>query len=336
VVNDRTSPLRVVVTDPIISRFGSVLQAAGRHEWIWAADWDADQQRGALQEADAVVCSRLPAELASAARSVRMVHVTGAGFEKIALDALRPEATVVNTFHHARPIAEHVLMVALMLTRRVLPVDREVRSGVWRTIATSPDVPFHPTLEGRVLGLVGLGSIGAEVGRLAVALGMRVQAVRDNPHRPAPADLAVDWVGSTTELPRLLATSDIVAITVPLNEATRGMIGSPELSAMKDSALLINVARGAVVDEEALFGALQDRSIAGAGIDVWWDAPAGGGMPPTRYDFASLDNVVLTPHYSGHALVTFQRRAADIAANLDRLADGIPLTNVVRAGAASE
>lgn len=326
------SPLKVVVTDAIISRFDSVLRSAGNHEWIMAADLDIDQQRAALSEADVVVCSRLPEELASAARNLRLVHVTGAGFEKIALDALRPEATVVNTFHHARPIAEHVLMVALMLTRRVLPVDREVRSGVWRTIATSGDVPFHPTLEGQVLGLVGLGSIGAEVGRLASALGMRVHAVRDNPHRPLPADLVVDWVGGTVELPRLLAASDVVVITVPLNEATRGMIGSPELAAMKNSALLINVARGPIVDEEALFAALRDRLIAGAAIDVWWEAPSGGGIPPTRYDFVSLDNVVLTPHYSGHASVTFERRAADIAANIARLADGSALLNVVREG----
>lgn len=331
-VNRDRSPLKVVVTDPIISRFESVLRSTGDHEWVMAADSDPTQQRKALGDADVVVCSRLPEELASAAHSVRMVHVTGAGFEKIALDALRPEASVVNTFHHARPIAEHVLMVTLMLTRRVLPVDREMRAGVWRTIATSPDVPFHPTLEGKVLGLVGLGSIGAEVGRLASALGMRVHAVRSHPEGPTPADLVLDWVGSTAELTRLLATSDVVVISAPLNEATRGLIGSPELSAMKDSALLINVARGPIVDEGALFAALRDRSIAGAAIDVWWEAPPGGGMPPARHPFTSLDNVVLTPHYSGHASVTFERRAADIAANVARLADGVPLVNVVRAG----
>ncbi len=223
-------------------------------------------------------------------------------------------------------------MVALMLTRRVLPVDREIRSGVWRTIATSPDVPFHPTLEGKVLGLVGLGSIDADVGRLASALGMRVHAVRNNPNGLPPDGLVIDWVGSTAELPRLLATSDVVVISAPLNEATRGIIGFPELSAMKTSALLINVARGPIVDEGALFAALSDRSIAGAAIDVWWEAPDGGGMPPTRYDFSSLDNVVLTPHYSGHALVTFERRAADVAANIARLAGGVPLVDVVRAG----
>jgi len=322
--------LDIVVTDPIISRFEGLLRGDGGHRWTMAAGWSRDSQRQAIARADVVVCSSLPPDLAAAAAWVRLVHVTGAGFEKIALDALPPGAAVANTYHHARPIAEHVVMVALMLTRRVLPVDREVRSGVWRTIATDPGVAFHRTLDGMVLGLVGLGSIGTEVARLASALGMRVCAVRNNPELPLPDGLHPEWVGATSDLPELLQSSDVVVVTVPLNDATRGLIGRSEFSAMKDDAVLINVARGAVVDEEALFAALRDGSIAGAGIDVWWDVPAAGRMPPSQFDFGSLDNVILTPHYSGHAVVTFERRAGDIAANIARLAAGTPLTNVVR------
>jgi len=156
--------------------------------------------------------------------------------------------------------------------------------------------------------------------------------VRHRPDAPAPVGLVIDRVASPSELTELLAVSDVVVVSAPLNEATRGMIGVDELSAMKPSALLINVARGQIVDEGALFTALVDRSISGAAIDVWWDVPTNGGSPPTRYNFASLDNVVLTPHYSGHALMTFERRAADIAANIAKLAVGEPLSNVVRVG----
>lgn len=323
--------LDIVVTDPIISRFEGLLRGDGGHRWTMAAAWSRDDQRRAIAHADVVVCSSLPPDLAATAGRVRLVHVTGAGFEKIALDSLPPGAAVANTYHHARPIAEHVVMVALMLTRRVLPVDREVRAGVWRTIATAPEVPFHHSLDGMVLGLVGLGSIGTEVARLASALGMRVRSVRNDPALPLPNGLRPDWVGATSDLPELLKSSDVVVVTVPLNDATRGLIGWPELSAMKDDAVLINVARGAVVDEEALFTALREGSIAGAGIDVWWEPPAAGRMPPSQFDFGSLDNVILTPHYSGHALVTFERRAGDIAANIARLASGEPLVNIVRA-----
>lgn len=324
-------PLNIVVTDPIISRFEAQLKHdGGAHRWQMAAAWDAGRQSEAMADADVVVCSALPAEQIAVASRLQLVHVTGAGFDKIAVDSLAPSVTVANTFHHARPIAEHVLMVTLMLSRRVLTADRELRAGNWQTIATSPDVPFHPTLDSMVLGLVGLGSIGTEVARLAQAMGMRVQAVRNNPAAELPEGLQPEWVGGHDELPKLLETSDVVVVTVPLDAATHGLIGAAEIARMKSSAFLINVARGPVVDQAALYGALAGNRIAGAGIDVWWGAPTKGNIPPSDFAFETLPNTVLTPHYSGHARVTFERRAADIAANIANLAAGRPLFNVVR------
>lgn len=324
-------PLRIVVTDPIISRFEQELKYdGGPHHWAMASGWSAEEQLRALADADVVVCSALPPEQAAAAARLRLVHVTGAGYEKIAMDSLPPAAAVANAFHHARPIAEHVVMVTLMLSRRVLAADSELRRGQWRTIATAPDVPFHPTLDGMVLGLVGLGSIGAEVARLGAALGMRVRAVRGNPGAAHPEGVQPEWVGGTAELPKLLETSDVVVVTVPLSEETRGLIGAAELERMKPSALLVNVARGPVVDQAALYAALSERRIAGAGIDVWWGAPGDGRVPPSEFPFERLDNTVLTPHHSGHARTTFERRAADIAANIASLSAGRPLFNVVR------
>jgi phosphoglycerate dehydrogenase-like enzyme len=323
--------LRIVVTDPIISRFEDRLKYdGGAHHWDMAAAWSPERRRHALAGADVVVCSSLTAAEAEAASKLRLVHVTGAGYDKIALPHLPPAAAVANTFHHARPIAEHVLMLTLMLTRNVARADREVRSGQWRTIATAPDVPFHPVLADLTLGLVGLGSIGAEVARVAALMGMKVQAVRRNPAAALPEGVQLDWVGGNPELHTLLGSSDVVVVTVPLDEDTRGMIGEAELAAMRTSAVLINVARGPVVDQAALYAALKDRQITGAGIDVWWGAPADGVIPPAELPFTSLENTVLTPHHSGHARITFERRAGDIAANIDRLARGLELSNVVR------
>jgi phosphoglycerate dehydrogenase-like enzyme len=247
------------------------------------------------------------------------------------MGSLAPSVAVANTFHHARPIAEHVLMVTLMLSRRVLTADRELRAGNWQTIATSTDVPFHPTLDSMVLGLVGLGSIGTEVALLAQAMGMTVQAIRSNPAAELPEGLHPAWVGGHDELPKLLESSDVVVVTVPLDAATHGLIGAAEIARMKSSAVLINVARGPVVDQAALYDALAGNRIAGAGIDVWWGPSAKGNIPPSDFAFETLPNVVVTPHYSGHARVTFERRAADIAANITNLATGRPLFNIVRA-----
>ena len=328
---DSVQPLRIVVTDPIISRFEKALRAdGGAHHWDMAAGWSPERRAVALAGADVVVCSVLPQAEAEAASKARLVHVTGAGYDKVSFRHLAPCAVVANTFHHARPIAEHVLMVTLMLSRNVVRADRELRNGQWRTIATARDVPFHPVLRDLTLGVVGLGSIGAEVARLAAAMGMTVRAVRRNPAAPLPDGVTPDWVGGNADLHALLADADVVVVTVPLDEETRGMIGAAELDAMKSSALLINVARGAVVDQGALFAALSERRIAGAGLDVWWGSPTDGVIPPAGLPFAALDNTVLTPHHSGHARVTFELRANEIAANIGRLARGQDLQNVVR------
>ena len=323
--------LRIVVTDPIISRFEETLKADGdTHRWDMAAAWSPGRRLDALAGADVVVCSSLsPAEAAAAGRA-RLVHVSGAGYDRISLPSLAPATLVANTFHHARPIAEHVLMVTLMLSRNVVATDRSVRSGQWKTIATDSDVPFHPVLSDLTLGLVGLGSIGAEVARVAGNLGMKVRAVRRSPSAPLPPGVHLDWVGGNGELHPLLAVSDVVVVTVPLESGTRGLIGAAELAAMKPSAFLINVARGPVVDQVALYSALEERRIAGAGLDVWWGSPADGIIPPSALPFASLENTVLTPHHSGHARITFERRAGDIAANIGRLARGQELINLVQ------
>ncbi|MDR6504596.1 2-hydroxyacid dehydrogenase [Arthrobacter oryzae] len=326
----RLQSLKIVVTDPIISRFEERLRAdGGAHQWDMAAARTPERRLDALAGADVVVCSSLGPAEARAAGRVRLVHVTGAGYDRISFPDLAPSAQVANTFHHARPIAEHVLMVMLMLSRNVAAADREVRRGKWRTIATDDDVPFHPVLADLTLGLVGLGSIGAEVARVAGALGMTVRAVRRNPSAALPQGVNLDWVGGNHELHGLLATSDVVVVSVPLDSGTKGLIGAAELACMKPSALLINVARGPVVDQAALYAALTERRIAGAGLDVWWGSPADGVVPPAELPFASLQNTVLTPHHSGHARITFDRRAADIAANIGRLARGVELINLV-------
>ena len=325
-------PLRVLVTDSIMSRFETELtRNDDTNIWTMASGWSADAVLAAMPETDVLVCSSMTPGQAAAAPGLRLVHVTGAGFDKIPLDALGAGVAVANTFHHGRPIAEHVVMVSLMLSRRVLEADREMRSGRWRTVANDPDVPFHGVLAGRTLGLLGLGGIGQEVARLAGALGMRVQAIRQNPNGAVPADIELDWVGGLGDLPRLMSTSDVVVVTIPLSESTRGVIGEDALAAMRPTGILINVARGALVDEAALLAALTERRIAGAAIDVWWGAPAADGTaPPATSRFAALDNVILTPHHSGHARSTFELRAADIAANVNSLAQGRPLINVVR------
>ncbi|MFB4319561.1 2-hydroxyacid dehydrogenase [Actinomadura sp. 21ATH] len=322
-------PLRVLVTDPIIARFAEILERSGQRVEL-AAGWTDEEITGRLPYIDVLVCSRMTETMARAGTRLKLVHCAGAGYERIAIGALPPGTRVANTFHHGRSIAEHVLMVALMLSRRVARRDRLVRESVWESVSADPGLPLGDTLAGRTLGLLGLGETGREVARLAAAFGMRVHAVRRDPAAPPPDGLRLDRVRPPAELPELLAASDVVVVTVPLDERTRGMIGTAELRRMRPSAFLINVARGPVVDERALYEALAEGRIAGAGIDVWWPAPGSAGRGGAAMPFGTLENVVLTPHNSGHTRETFENRARDIAANLAALASGGELRNVLR------
>lgn len=322
-----TKRLRVLVTEPIMSRFADVLTRDGTspHEWTFDPDRQADPT-----SYDVLVCSSATPALLAAMPALRLVHVTGAGYDKIPLAALPADVALCNTFHHGRSIAEHVMMVSMMLLRGVQRADADMRAGTWSNVIVTTGLPFGGVLGGRTLGVVGFGEIGTAVARAGSALGMRVRTVRRNPSAPLPEGLEVDWVGRDDQLHELLAASDVVVVTVPLSDATRGLVDAAALTAMRPTAILVNVARGAVVDETALHAALTDGTIAGAGIDVWWrnvgdpDAP-----PPSHLDFTGMANVVLTPHQSGHTEEVFAGRAGDITDNVDALAEGRPLRNVV-------
>ena len=148
---------------------------------------------------------------------------------------------------------------------------------------------------------------------------------------PRPLEPAPDWLGGPGELAHLLEAADFVVIACPLTAATQGLIGRAELARMRKDAVLINVARGPIVDEDALFEALSRRTIGGAVLDTWYRYPGGGDAStrPSRHPFHELDNVVMTPHCSGWTEGLMERRFAVIGDNLERLAAGQPLLNQV-------
>ncbi|WP_199493169.1 2-hydroxyacid dehydrogenase [Marinitenerispora sediminis] len=325
-----------MLTDPILDRFRDLLtrQGGDGHAWEFLAGRPDGEVVERLRSADVLVASRMTVPMAEAAPGLRLVHVTGAGVDRVPLDALAPGVTVCNTFHHGTSIAEHVVMAALMLSRRVRRADALLREGRWESVAVDPAVALGDTLAGRTVGVVGLGEIGAAVVRAATALGMRARAIRRDPGAPLPEGVRVDRMDGDDGLPELLSGSDVVVLTVPLTPATTGLIGAAELARMRPDALLVNVARGPIVDEDALYDALAGRRIGGAALDVWWSHPKdGGGARGYTRPFHELDNVLMTPHHSGHTRATFTGRAREIAANIERLAAGEPLANVVRAGA---
>jgi phosphoglycerate dehydrogenase-like enzyme len=228
-----------------------------------------------------------------------------------------------------RAIAEWALMCMLVLSRRLLVYDRALREGRWHRYGDDA-LALERLLRGRVLGIVGLGHIGRETAALGRAVGMDVVAATRSPG--AGRGEGLRWVGALDELPRLLAESDFVVLAVPATPETVGLIGADELRALGPDGYLLNPARGEVVDEEALFRALRDGTIAGAAIDTWYRYPRAPGevVQPSRFPFGELENVVMTPHSSGRSEETRAGRWAWLEAQLRRLERGEPLENVLR------
>jgi phosphoglycerate dehydrogenase-like enzyme len=266
--------------------------------------------------------------MARASTNLKLLQAPNAGVDAFRTDLLSSHTTVANAYFHGPAIAEYVVMMVLALSRDLLHLDARFRKGIWDGSWTKGEVPSAEVL-GKSLGLIGYGTIGREVATRARALGMSMKVISAHPPKRKPRD--VDFWEGPAGLPQLLKESDFVVLACPLNRDTRGLIGPREFKRMKRSAFLINVARGAVVEEEALYRALEDRRIAGAAIDVWYRYPTGDKpCRPSHFPFHKLPNLVMTPHVSGWMLGTRQKRLQLVAENIDRLAAGKPLLNVVQ------
>lgn len=272
----------------------------------------------ALAGADALVCHRLDPPETVQADTLRLVQALSAGADRIARNAIPAGAALCVVGGHERAIAEWVLMALLALPRQVLPFDRDLRRGRWHRHGEERLDLGEPELEGKTVCVIGHGQIGREVEKLAVVVGARVVPVSRS-------------LGNLGALAETLARSDFAVVCVALTPDTEGLVGAHELEALGSEGYLVNVARGAIVDEAALYAALRDRTIAGAALDVWWEYPTERGQVvlPSSLPFQELDNVLMTPHVSGRSRRTTERRWAFVGDQLERLSRGEPLVNVV-------
>ncbi|GAA2336060.1 2-hydroxyacid dehydrogenase [Streptomyces cuspidosporus] len=323
--------LRVVVLDPKLAPLRAEFEAAlpDGASVSWPDPQDTEAVEAALKTADVLVSGQCTGRMAALAPGLRLVHTAGAGTDRIDTASLAPGTQVANTFHHEDSIAEYAVSAAILLRRGFLRQHEALRHGRWDSPAYDPGSPWVDTLGAATVGFVGFGHIGARCWQRFRAFGARGVAVTRRGGVDAAAE-GLAWSGTIDDLGPLLEGSDVVVISAPLTSGTRGLIGAAELSRMRSTAVLVNVGRGPVVDEDALYRALSDRAIGGAALDVWYRYPVDGhSAAPAEHPFGTLDNVLMTPHSSGVTRQTFARRADDIAANIRRLAAGEPLHNVV-------
>ncbi len=244
----------------------------------------------ALSRAEVVVCGHFAREWLPHCTRLRWIQFLGAGIEgSLSPELLASDIILTNASGvHAVPIAEHVFGMMLMFARGLHRCVRQQMHAEWNRDGFREQVR---ELYRATLGVVGLGAIGAAVAERGKAVGMRVIAVRRNPQQYSPS---VDLLLPPAQLPDLLRESEYVVLCVPLTPETRGLIGERELRQMRRDAILINIARGRVVDQSALVRALQEGWISGAGLDVTDPEP----LPPDS-PLWQMPNVILSPHVSG-------------------------------------
>ncbi|MBV9357168.1 MAG: 2-hydroxyacid dehydrogenase [Chloroflexi bacterium] len=282
---------------------------------------DADELRSKLLLADFIVAHQITADQIAIAERARLIQGPGVGYEKIDVDAaqrrgipvaITPEGTVQG-------VSEHTILLILALYKHLTDAHTALKNGHWIHQQLRP---ICLMLEDKRVGIVGMGRIGREVARRLQGWG--VELVYADLRRLTAAE-EEQYRATYLPLEELLASSDVVTLHVFLSEASRHLIGERELGLMKPEAVLINTSRGDVVDEAALYRALAERRLYGAGIDAWSTEPTPPDNPLLR-----LDNVVVTPHMATANRDAMIKKSLATYANFQRVLRGEAPLNVVR------
>jgi phosphoglycerate dehydrogenase-like enzyme len=283
--------------------------------------WDRDTLRQLLPQAEVAFTPFVDRDVFASASRLRWVQSPAVGVGSLMFPELLASGVVLTSARgiRARSIAEHVLGMTIALAR-LLPAT--LRAQAQHRWAQAELETAARTLKGQSMGIVGLGAIGIEVANIAVPFGFRVSAIRRRSGQPVPA--GVDAVWTPDRLDDLLAQSDVVVIAAPHTPETKRLIGRAQIDRMKPGALLVNVARGKLVDDDALIEALRAGRVGGAALDVFSHEPLDPSSP-----YWDLPNVIVTPHTSGAMHDYWTPLVALFAENLRRFEKGDPLLNVV-------
>lgn len=317
--------MKIVVMEPLgvalekINALAAALQAAG-HEFVYYTSKETQQDKllARVQDADIIMLANQPlsAEIINGCPKMKMLSVAFTGVDHVALDACRARNILVCNAagYSTNAVAELTFGLAISVIRNIVPCDARCRR------AETKDGLVGFELFGKTFGVVGTGAIGARVAKIAAAFGCRVLAY-SRTEKQKLVDAGVQYVS----LDELLEQSDFVSLHVPLTDATRGLINAEAIAKMKQGAVLLNTARGPVVDSAALAAALNAGKLAGAGIDVF------EGEPPIAKDHSlcSAKNTVLTPHVAFASREALETRADIVFANIEKWLAGAP-QNIVK------
>lgn len=307
---------RVLVTfrppPDVREAFDDVLKGAA--EVIFLPDLSRDARLAALASADAVLTWFPGRELDGPEefdrlRSVGLIQLLSAGVDQVPFARIPHDVALAsNAGAYAQPMAEHVLALTLAIAKRLPQNHAGMARGEFNQQT--------PTMSVRdsVVGILGFGGIGQASARLFKAFGARIHAIS----RSASPSRLADWIGTLDDLDAVLQAADILVLALPLTRTTRGLIGERELALMKRDATLINVARAAILDEDALYRHLKRTPSFSAALDAWWQEPLSGGSFATRHAFFELPNLLGSPHNSAITAGSLAHAARHAAQNVMR------------------
>ncbi|MEO8332037.1 MAG: D-2-hydroxyacid dehydrogenase [Gallionella sp.] len=304
------------------SIIADIRRPAFPHQWEEYPATSAEQTAARLKDATVAITNKvlLRRETLEQLPGLKMVAVAATGTNNVDIDCCRERGIVVSNIRNysVHTVPEHVFMLVLALRRNLLAFRNDVRNGAWQK-SEQFCLFTHPVrdLHGSTLGIIGHGAIGKAVGQIALEFGMKV--------------LIAEHKGAATVRPgytafdKVLRDSDVITLHLPLNAQTRHLISTTEFARMRPGALLINTARGGLVDEMALLDALQSGRIGGAGFDVLEKEPPTQGHPLLDLD---LHNFIMTPHIAWSGREAMQTLADMLTANIEAFAAGSPLNRV--------
>ncbi len=254
------------------------------------------------RDADVLAANRVSREFIEAAPKLRMIQTFTAGVENIDHDAVKERGNIIlcNSHINAAEVAEYAITLLFTVAKNIIQNDRELRKGDWIYAFGGP----RPNIEIRhkTCFILGLGNIGGEIAKRLRAFDVTIYAATRS-GSSQHSDL-VDKLVRIDEARPLIEVSDFIILSLPLTPESQGLVGSTFISWMKPTSILVNISRGPIINEKALFDALKENRIRGAGLDVWWRYPpkwGGKSTPPSDMPFQDLDNVVISPHRAGYS-----------------------------------
>lgn len=313
----------VVTFDPQKEGKAALSQELGKYSPLFYLSEESDRKK-ILERAQVLISwnpsRELQAEEYQLLYKAEIMQLISAGVDHVPFSQL-PEKLVVlgNVGAYAQPMAEHTVALILTLAKRLFVEYQKLRAGIFDQESK------NRMLKGLTCGILGLGGIGKAVAHLLKAFGVKIVAL----NTLGKTDEQVEFIGTLRDLDKILKESDILVIALPLSRKTRNLIGEREFKLMKENAILVNVSRGGIIEEGALYEHLKNHPHFMAGIDAWWVEPFGQGKFEVHYPFFDLPNFIGSPHNSGVVEGAMEEAIKCAAQNVKNYLDGKEIRGIV-------